>query len=96
MPVKRRTARRRAKPAAELEAWACYFDAGADYFNDLPSIGVPLGPDGRPDRAVAAEAWRRLGTRYLADPEPKLVPHDKLWALREFGEPGELGGPHAR
>ena len=87
MPVKRRTPKRRTNLAAELEAWATYFDCGHDFFNELPRIGVDCERSRGPERAVAEEAWHRLGARYLADPEPKLKPHSELWALKEFGEP---------
>jgi hypothetical protein len=84
MPVKRRAAKRRLDLAAELQAWSMVFACGRDYFNDLPSIGV-LTDGSRPDRAAAEDAWRRLGARFLAEPQdPHLTP---AWALKEFGEP---------
>ena len=89
MPPKRRAAKRRLNAEAELAAWSMLFACGHDYFQELPAIGVPTDPYSRPNRAAVAEAWRRLGARFLATPqEPHLTP---CWALREFGEPGELG-----
>ncbi len=87
MPPKRRTEKRRMDPAAELAAWSMTFACGRDYFNDLPRIGVPMESH-RPERAAAEDAWRRLGARFLSEPQdPHLMP---AWALKEFGE------PHAR
>ena len=87
MPLKRRTEKRRMDPAAELAAWSMVFQSGWDYFGDLPRLGVLMDEHGhRPDRAAAEEAWRRLGARFLAEPQdPHLTPS---WALKEFGEPG--------
>ncbi len=84
MPAKKRAAKRRIDPVAELEAWSTAFWCGHDYFGDLPEIGVPM--NGRdPERAAAEEVWHRLGARYLAtrDPREAYAP----WALLEFGEP---------
>ena len=89
MPVKKRTAKRRLDPATELAAWSMTFACGTDYFGDLPRIGVPMDDHGyHPDRAAAEDAWRRLGERFLSEPQdPHLTPS---WALTEFGD------PHAR
>ena len=85
MPVKRRTEKRRMDPAAELAAWSMLFACGCDYFDDLPRIGVPIDSTSRPDRTAAEAAWRRLGARFLSEPQdPHLTP---AWALKEFGQP---------
>ena len=84
MPVERRADKRRLDPAAELAAWSMVFACGRDHFHDLPRIGVRTDDHG-PDRAAAEDAWRRLGARFLAEPQdPHLTP---CWALQEFGEP---------
>ncbi|MGI8705147.1 MAG: hypothetical protein ACR2JJ_05045 [Sphingomicrobium sp.] len=84
MPVKRRLAKRRVDPRAELEAWECIFDSHHDFFGDLRRFGVPLDPYGRPDDATAREAWNRLGQLYLDSRPPNPRPP---WALEAFGEP---------
>ncbi len=88
MPPKRRTDKRRLDPAAELQAWSGAFQSHWTYFGELEEIGVATDAYGRPDRAVAEEAWHRLGGRFLAEM------HDPVrgdpWALKKFGE------PHAR
>ena len=89
MPVKRRTAKRRLDPMAELEAWSCAFQAHYTYFGELEEIGVETDAYGRPDRAVAEAAWRRLGARFLAE---AANPHlGAPWALLEFGDPSHAG-----
>ena len=89
MPPKRRTGKRRLDPAAELEAWSGAFQGHWTYFGELGEIGVETDAYGRPERAVAAAAWHRLGARFLAEKaDPKL---GTPWGLSEFGEPG-----HAR
>ena len=84
MPVKKRTAKRRLDPAAELDAWSMAFQCGHDYFGDLPEIGVPMDGHG-PDRAAAEAAWHRLGARFLAERRDPVL--GTPWAPSEFGEP---------
>ena len=71
MPVKRRNEKRRLDPATELAAWSMTFQCGTDYLQELPRIGVPTDNYSRPDLAVAEDAWRRLGTRFLAEPQER-------------------------
>ena len=89
MPVKRRNAKRRLDPTIELKAWSMTFQAGVDYLQELPRIGVRTNDHSRTDLAVAEDAWSRLGARFLQEEaEPD---RGAPWGLREFGEPG-----HAR
>ena len=85
MPVKRRTAKRRLDPAAEVAIWESVFDSGRDFFDDLKDLGVPLDQYGRPEPAAAEQAWQRLGARYLATRTPNS--RREPWALIQFGEP---------
>ena len=85
MPVKRRAEKRRLDPAAELAAWSMTFQCGCDYLQELPRIGIQTDGCSRPDLAVAEDAWRRLGARFLAEPQdPRPTP---AWALKQFGDP---------
>lgn len=77
MPVKRRSEKRRMSPDAEAAIWKSYFEAGHDFFDELPSIGVAVDDRQHPPRDVSAEAWARLG--YLCPGAP--------WATEQFGEP---------
>ena len=85
MPAKRRTAKRRLDPTAELKAWSGAFQSHWTYFGELEEIGVETDPYGRPDRATAEEAWHRLGARFLAEMRDPVL--GEPWALTEFGEP---------
>jgi len=84
MPVKRRVAKRRLDPAAELAVWESVFDCGRDFFRELGEMGVASNDYGQPDPDAAQEAWDRLGARYLAERKPD---HRQPWALKTFGEP---------
>lgn len=68
MPVKRRNAKRRLDPAAEAEAWSGFFETGRDFFRDLPAIGIETSY-GRPDPAIAQDAWARLHHLYETPPK---------------------------
>lgn len=85
MPVKRRLEKRRLDPHAEAKAWESYFDCGRDFFQDLPAVGVPVGPYGKTDFETARAAWHRLGRIFLANRKPD--PHRPPWALQVFGDP---------
>jgi hypothetical protein len=96
MPVKRRMAKRRVDPAAEVAAWDCMFDAGHDFFDDLRDIGVTAHHDRWADRVtieaqrselleLTEAAWHRLGHLFLIERKPD--PHRTPWALGQFGEP---------
>lgn len=97
MPAKRRTAKRRLAPHAELLAWSGLFRCGYDYFRALdrerrwPSTDTA----DQSKRAAAPEAWKRLGGAFLDLWEsgglPSL-PRDTgkgglPWALVQFGDP---------
>lgn len=89
MPARRaplRRAVRQASPAAELAAWKMKFQAGCDYFNTLPDIGLD---EKQLSREQIADAWRRLGRAYLEQRALELQPkvNRTPWALTEFGEP---------
>ena len=85
MPVKRRPEKRRLDPATELAAWSLTFQCGTDYLQQLPRIGVRTNDYSRPDLAIAEDAWRRLGARFLAEPQERHpIP---AWALTKFGDP---------
>lgn len=85
MPVKRRTAKRRMDPGAEVKAWAAAFQGHFTHFGELEDMGVETDAYGRPDRAEAEDAWRRLGTLFLAEHRDAAL--GEPWALTEFGEP---------
>lgn len=82
MPVKRRTAKRRIDLTTLLDAWESPFETGADFFRELPSIGVPVNENGAFDRQHALEAWLLLGPTFCANRNPALR---ESWAEREFG-----------
>ena len=88
MPVRRR--KLKAVRPAELAAWRGTFECEFDYFDDLAEIGVATDPYGIPDRAVAHEAWQRLGDAFLAEWDSRQRHPDDLepWALTTFGLPG--------
>jgi hypothetical protein len=75
--------------AAELKAWRIMFASGRDYLGMLRKLGtVPLDEQGLPSREVAADAWRRLGARFLAKYNYTPSPYNLApWGLREFGPP---------
>jgi hypothetical protein len=87
MPVKMRKRKRRTDPAAELEAWSMLFECGYDYFNNL---GFGYGGDAVA-REAAPEAWRRLGSAFLAS-RPANAPRAVPWALETLGEPPQGAG----
>lgn len=96
MPVKRRNAKRRTDPQAELQAWSGLFKCGFDFFDELEHFGFPQGgPNGEgAKRAAAKDAWTRLGAAFLPEwnagglhGRPMSVPLDTPWALNEFGDP---------
>ena len=84
MPTKRRISKRRDNPGHEMEAWTDVFLFGCDFSRGLQKAGI-AAPLGRPDRAVLLEAWRRLGTQFLA----MWDGHGdrEIWAVRELGDP---------
>lgn len=84
MPVKRRRDHRRIDPRALLEIWGGVFQSEYDFFDDLSDIGVATDDHSRPDRAVALDAWQRLGRLYIDECHTPGAP---CWALAEFGEP---------
>lgn len=72
MPVKRRTSKRRASPAAEAAAWSNYWECGFDFFGEaaaLTGLVEPVNvwpPEDRPAAArkwdaASADAWKRVG-----------------------------------
>lgn len=81
MPVRYRRSKARMD---DLPAWVMTFQAGFDYFDELPGAGVETDAYGRPPRPVAIEAWHRLGAVFLAQYRDIAV---EPWALLEFGEP---------
>ena len=85
MPVKRRADKRRVSPEREYEAWAPVFNAGYDFFDDLPAIGLTPDAYSRVAADMARDPWARFGERYLAE-----HPHGNTsWAEQEFGRPWE-------
>jgi hypothetical protein len=84
MPRKRRTDKRRLDANAELKAWDHMFRHGRFMFDDEP---MTLGLPEKPERAVIAEAWHRLGARFMAE-QPSAL---EFWALEQFGEPAHAG-----
>jgi hypothetical protein len=87
MPVKRRVSKRRVDARAELDAWQSTFDAGVTFDGDLQCVGIT----GHPTVDQVAEAWRRLGARFIAERGHRTDTGATHWALEQFGEP-----PHAR
>jgi hypothetical protein len=86
MPAKRRIAKRRISPAAELQAWSELFDIGHDFFNDLAPLGFPGGDGDARAREAARKAWRRLGAAFMETFQPDGV-RSQPWAVEEFGYP---------
>jgi hypothetical protein len=86
MPVKRRIAKLRITPEAELKAWRCFFKTGHDFFDDLKDVGYASEAE---MLAAAPEVWSRLGRALLEewDLAERAIWGDP-WALKEFGEPG--------
>ena len=84
MLLRRRTPKRRADGGAEIEAWTDVFLFGCDFSRGLQKAGVSA-PHGRPDQAALEQAWRRLGTQFLA----QCGGHGdrEIWAVRELGDP---------
>jgi hypothetical protein len=104
MPAKaRRSKRRTGNAAAELQAWRCAFEYGADFFGALAEIGVtweatehyrdPVYPaivwSNANDvfRELARETWQRLGAAYMRRRDPAAHHNRVPWALAEFGPP---------
>ena len=83
MPTKRRTPKRRAAGSEEMDAWTDVFLFGCDFSRDLQKAGI--SPLGRPDRATLEQAWRRMGTQFLAQWDGHG--HREIWAVRELGDP---------
>jgi hypothetical protein len=84
MPRKRRNDKRRLDWRAEMEAWENMFCHGYFLFDDEPlTLGLPQ----KPDRAVIAEAWQRLGPSFIATHGRETDTGRTLWALEQFGEP---------
>jgi hypothetical protein len=85
VPVKRRIAKRRISPEAELKAWRMFFKSGYDYFDDLKDLGYRSEAE---MLAAAPQVWARLGRAFLAqwDVEERAMRGDP-WALEEFGTP---------
>lgn len=84
MPVRRRVDRRK---AGEAEAWAGYFYAGADFFEDLDRVGLTEKTAG----PIAEETWHRLGPdvlRYLEELHRGYAPVERpIWAEEQYGPP---------
>lgn len=87
MPVKRRSAKRRHSIAELAMAWEMQLTVGADFFRELPTIGVALDERGNPSDEDAREAWRLVGRTILAERKPNEGP---TWAERKFGLPWEM------
>jgi hypothetical protein len=84
MPRKRRNDKRRLDWRAEMEAWENMFCHGHFLFDDEP---LTLGLPEKPDPAVIAEAWHRLGASFIATHGRENDSGTALWALAQFGEP---------
>ena len=84
MPTKRRTSKRRTDGSEEMEAWTDMFLFGFDFSRRLTTAGIPA-PHGRPDQATLEQAWRRLGTQFLA--QWGGPGNREIWAVRELGDP---------
>ena len=63
------------------------FSSGFAFDGDLQEIG--LSDD--PPLPVIADAWQRLGARFLREQGRETALGKHLWALREFGEPPHAG-----
>jgi hypothetical protein len=87
MPVKRRASKRRLDVRGELDAWQSTFDAGVTFDGDLECVGIA----GDPTLDQTAEAWQRLGARFIAERGRETDTGATHWALQQFGEP-----PHGR
>jgi hypothetical protein len=84
MPRRRRTAkRRRLDIRAELECWETMFKCGFAFDGDLDAYGY----SGNAPDEVTAEAWQRLGSRFIAEHGRETDTGKRLWALDQFGEP---------
>ena len=83
MPTKRRINKRR-DGSEEMEAWTDVFLFGCDFSGGLEKVGIPA-PLGRPDQAALEQAWRRLGTQFLAQWDGHG--DREIWAVRELGDP---------
>jgi hypothetical protein len=70
MTLQRRTRRKHGSIDArtEADAWLGYFETGWDFFRDLSAIGIETDY-GRPDPAIAQEAWNRLAHMYETPPK---------------------------
>ena len=86
MPRSRRRSKRHTWEA-QREAWEAIFDCGRDFFGELPAIGVPTDPYGKPDMEAARDAWLRFGPGYLATHPHQIYDGQLIWALSQFGEP---------
>ena len=86
MPRKRTHGKRRIVEA-HRDVWEAVFDAGYDFFDELPDIGVSKDAYGRPDAHAAQDAWQRFGREYLLTHDRTGVRGEPIWALRQFGEP---------
>ena len=91
-----RLRRHRVGGDAEYQAWSDAFMTGYDFFGALQEFGVidPTGqivpveekPAARARfRNAAADAWRRFGSRFMAEWEPTDT-HALPWAAEQFGE----------
>jgi hypothetical protein len=91
MPVKRRLAKRKNDPAAELEAWSMTFQSGYDFFSQLKPYGFSRSHPGHDTdnvRKAAREAWHRLGEQYMKTWVPgELGGRELPWAYKKFGAP---------
>lgn len=85
MPIKRRVAKRRIDPAAELEIWESVLASGWDFFRELPDIGYSIDEHGRPARTDAESAWLRFGPQIVAEWKSS---DRRPWAETEFGMKG--------
>lgn len=89
MAGQRRYARSQQDDAEQLNAWRMTFEGGFDFLSALPRIGVAIDDKHRPPSDTAREAWRRLGSAFLAS---RADQPGEPWALAAFGSPGEGKG----
>ena len=86
MPVRRRSAKRRA--SASLEQWSTYLESGFDFFDDLPAAGIEVDEHGHPSKEDAQVAWEAYAPDLLERWRTQRAGIDQpAWAIQQFGEP---------